>query len=206
MSGLFLLLQTKLAHVVDFIMDVLCLYWNAYRHFSDEDRVSFDQYIGLVDHSYEWDDWELNGLMTAFQTNYNNINDKVAEHSLKLSDPMLHGQTPLHIAIRYGLASLCQLLLDKGADVNATDEFGSTALHSASRSGRSVSCLDILLRNGADIFLIDQQGYNALRLACFHRNTECVFLLLEAHLGFVNHYSDLVDAIVAQNRADAETR
>ena len=38
------------------------------------------------------------------------------------------GQTPLHLAASAGYASLVELLLAKGADVNAVDTFGRTPL------------------------------------------------------------------------------
>ncbi|MBA3954492.1 ankyrin repeat domain-containing protein [Candidatus Dependentiae bacterium] len=46
------------------------------------------------------------------------------------------GYTPLHWAANRGLTDMAQLLLDKGANVNATDHrFGYTPLHIAASSG-----------------------------------------------------------------------
>lgn len=45
------------------------------------------------------------------------------------------GNTPLHIAVEFGHKEVMELLLAKGADVNARDEDGWTPLHMAAAAG-----------------------------------------------------------------------
>ena len=50
------------------------------------------------------------------------------EHTINLKD--FSGQTALHLAARSGHEAVVQLLLEKGADVNAKDEsLGRTVMH-----------------------------------------------------------------------------
>lgn len=49
------------------------------------------------------------------------------------------GWTPLHLATYFGHAQMVQLLLDNGADVDALNDAGDTALHKAAFIGREVN-------------------------------------------------------------------
>jgi ammonium transporter Rh len=62
------------------------------------------------------------------------------------------GRTPLHIAVAEGHKECVQLLLSKGADINAQDRWSNTPLSEAMRSGIRVGkdeITEILLRSGA---------------------------------------------------------
>jgi ankyrin repeat protein len=58
--------------------------------------------------------------------------------------------TPLHAAAAGGKTALVELLLQNGANANATQEGGWTALHAAAQSGNR-GLVEILLANGADV-------------------------------------------------------
>lgn len=58
--------------------------------------------------------------------------------------------TPLHIAAFTGNRELALLLLDSGADLEATSRTGMTAFLHACREGK-MEVIDLLLQKGADI-------------------------------------------------------
>jgi hypothetical protein len=60
------------------------------------------------------------------------------------------GDTALHFASAKGWVEVCTLLLDKGADANATNAHQVTVLHEAVRSGSMEVCA-LLLDRGADV-------------------------------------------------------
>ena len=59
---------------------------------------------------------------------------------------------------------LCQVYLDKGADVNATDEEGYTALHQACDTG-NIPLISLLFEEAADVLRCTATGQTTLALA-----------------------------------------
>ncbi|KAM6223722.1 ankyrin repeat domain-containing protein 27 [Rhynchocyon petersi] len=103
----------------------------------------------------------------------------------RLNDPSIvtpfsrddRGHTPLHVAALCGQASLIDLLVSRGAMVNATDYHGSTPLHLACQKGyQSVTLLLLHYRAGADIQ--DSSGDTPLHVACAHGHEDCVKALV----------------------------
>ena len=78
---------------------------------------------------------------------------------------------------RVGNTDEVLMLLKMGADVNARDEDGKTALHNASQSGYT-EIVRLLLDNGADVNAKDNYGRTALHNASESGYTEIVRLLL----------------------------
>ena len=76
-----------------------------------------------------------------------------------------------HVAAAEGAFSVCQWLLDKGADVNALDRFQHTALEEAVRGGFTEICQLLsdagakLLENGNLVSLTDSSTASAVNLA-----------------------------------------
>ena len=56
------------------------------------------------------------------------------------------------------------MLLDKGASIEAADQYGNTALHMAARIG-DINLATILLDNRASIEATDHRGKTALQIA-----------------------------------------
>ncbi|KAI7100119.1 hypothetical protein KC352_g38075 [Hortaea werneckii] len=79
---------------------------------------------------------------------------------------------------------MCELLLERGARVDAPDDERNTALHYAATSGSAPTVL-ALLRAGADVNLKQSQGLTPAHWAA-HKGHEEVLLLLLSHGALVN--------------------
>ncbi|XP_075571304.1 ankyrin repeat domain-containing protein 27 isoform X2 [Pelecanus crispus] len=103
----------------------------------------------------------------------------------KLNDPSIitpfsrddRGYTPLHIAAICGQTSLVDLLVAKGAVVNATDHHGSAPLHLACQKGYQNVTL-LLLHYKASTDVQDNNGNTPLHLACAYGHEDCVKALV----------------------------
>ena len=74
------------------------------------------------------------------------------------------GAPPLHLAADQGYKEIVELLIAKGADVNAKNKFGSTPMHKAARRGQK-EVNELLIDNGADVNAKNNRGRTALDLA-----------------------------------------
>lgn len=81
-------------------------------------------------------------------------------------------------AARGGDAEL-KALLNRGVNINATDEDGETALMEAADS-RNAETVRVLIANGANVNAADEDGETALMIAADEGNAEVVRLLIEA--------------------------
>ncbi len=75
-----------------------------------------------------------------------------------------------------GLEAAVREHLRRGADVNATDQRGSSALMLASAAGHIGTCR-ILIEAGANLQLVDRDGHDALMLALKHGRDDIAALL-----------------------------
>lgn len=88
-------------------------------------------------------------------------------------------QTPLHKAIELGRRETAELLLDKGANINAVTIGGKeTPLHVAVRCNRK-ELVELLLNKGANINAVDNLDMTPLHFALKYNREELVRLLLD---------------------------
>ncbi|RPA92642.1 ankyrin, partial [Choiromyces venosus 120613-1] len=103
--------------------------------------------------------------------------DNTAEIDAENSD----GQTALHLAISVGgerYEDFITLLLDKGANVNATDQYSETPLHYAARHQSNVIS-QVLIDAGASINVQNHyHGDTPLNLAVQCGSKDVIGLLL----------------------------
>lgn len=87
--------------------------------------------------------------------------------------------TPLLSAAEFGNIAAAMLLMDRGADIQATTYFGKTALHGACGSKGSLELVKALLERGADLQATDKFGATALSWAVRRGKVEIALYLLQ---------------------------
>ena len=99
--------------------------------------------------------------------------------------------TPLIWASIYGNTEIARFFLEKGADVNATNINGYTALMEASKKGHT-EIAALLIEKGANVYVADGAGFIALILASIFGYTEIVSIFLEygVNVNFVTNEGD----------------
>jgi len=97
------------------------------------------------------------------------------------ADPNIHeseeGNTALIMASMYEYSAIVFLLLEAGADVNATNLGGNTALMIACHTG-NLDVVMLLITGNADLNLTNNEGYTALDSAIIGENLDVVNLLV----------------------------
>jgi ankyrin repeat protein len=78
-----------------------------------------------------------------------------------------------------GHAEITALLLNAGADKDAKDEIGYTALCMAAQND-NVKCIELLLKAGCDVNTINKKGGSALFIAVYKNRPNCVRALVQA--------------------------
>ncbi|MBI3815083.1 MAG: ankyrin repeat domain-containing protein [Nitrospinae bacterium] len=93
--------------------------------------------------------------------------------------------TPLHFAAFYASQpNVAALLIEKGADVNAKDNYGRTPLYVAAWKGQ-VNFVTLLLKKGADPVIATKEGKTPLMIAKEGGNTTIAKILTEAEEKFL---------------------
>ena len=99
------------------------------------------------------------------------------EHPSLVNTADPQGGTPLHAATFRGDKAAVELLLSKGADVNAQKKDGWTALHFAAVNGRA-DIAQLLLKKGATVDAKKTDGGTPLHAAVMEGHKDIVELLI----------------------------
>ena len=112
------------------------------------------------------DNYGSTNLMTVCRWGDAAMVSFLLNHGAKVDEPRSpKGRTPLMVACAYySGVSICKLLIDKKADVNATDQTGVTPLMLAAQSAK-LDVVQLLLDRGADANKKDTKGQTALNYA-----------------------------------------
>ena len=97
--------------------------------------------------------------------------------SLLLAFPLL--ATELHDAVHALDAARTKALLEAGAEIDARDAKGDTAMHIAARNGR-LSMIRLLLGYNPDLYIENAKGYTPLGVAIERNFIKSTQLILEA--------------------------
>lgn len=93
-----------------------------------------------------------------------------------------YNNTPLHFAVNNKskiAIELIKALKNAGADINAKNCDGRTALHNAT-DNLNIDILNTLIQLNANIYASDRHGRQPLHLACLNENVQAIEVLLAA--------------------------
>ncbi|TFY51087.1 hypothetical protein EVG20_g11172, partial [Dentipellis fragilis] len=121
--------------------------------------------------------------------------DWLFEHALD-TNLWLDGQTPLIRASAVGNIHMCELLLDRDADINAQAGGFETAIIAASLGGHT-SLVELLLERGADINAQANEHGSALMAASLRGDIPLVSLLLDKGADINTHAGNYGTALIA---------
>jgi len=107
------------------------------------------QYGALDAHVRPIDDLSRQFLAAVFVADTGRVRSLLARHPHLAITPDGRGDQPIHHASRNGDTEIVRLLIEHGADVNATNPRGQTVLYCAGGHGH-LDCLLLLLKKGAD--------------------------------------------------------
>ncbi|KAF7236175.1 Espin [Varanus komodoensis] len=104
---------------------------------------------------------------------------------VSLSEQDDDGATAMHFAASRGHAKVLSWLLLHGGEI-AADHWGGTPLHDAAENGE-LECCQILVVNGVNLGLRDQDGYTAADLADYNGHVHCAKYLRTVENMSVEH-------------------
>uniref|UniRef100_A0A8C6UAA0 Espin n=1 Tax=Neogobius melanostomus TaxID=47308 RepID=A0A8C6UAA0_9GOBI len=104
---------------------------------------------------------------------------------ISLSDRDGDGATAMHFAASRGHAKVLSWLLLHGGEI-VTDNWGGTPLHDAAENGE-LECCQVLVVNGVDLGIRDQDGFTAAELAEYNGHPQCAKYLRTVENMSVEH-------------------
>lgn len=125
-------------------------------------------------------DLKTSSLFLALELGHENaVLQDLSRDPSQLALRDLDGNTPLIRAGFLGNLTITKELLKRGADINAKNDIGYTALHFAAQEGH-VDVARQLLAQGADVDPLDVHGNTPLSNAVYNEQHLLVSVLIEA--------------------------
>jgi ankyrin repeat protein len=95
--------------------------------------------------------------------------ENMLNHGIDLNGRDRGGKTPLQVAVLTDRPDVVRFFIEQGADVNAQDDHGDTALAQAAAMGNLLKhvreIITLLMHAGADVSIKNSLGYTALEIA-----------------------------------------
>lgn len=104
--------------------------------------------------------------------------ERLADHGMELDSPNNAVNTPLLISVSSRNRKVAAFLLEKRADISATDKLGNTPLLLAIYT-KSKPPVELLLAAGTDVSYVNHAGQSPLLVACQTGNRMLINLLAE---------------------------
>jgi ankyrin repeat protein len=101
----------------------------------------------------------------------------VKEHPEWIDQPMYLGIRPLYRAAVLGRSDVAQILIENGADLQATTDRGSLPLHAAAQNGH-LAIVQMLIAARAEVNAVNGSGATALHLATRYKRDKVMTELL----------------------------
>jgi ankyrin repeat protein len=135
----------------------------------------------------------LHYVSFPYSFNYK-IAQKLLFRDLDVNKKDNNGLTPLHTLVKrgYTLKDMILLFLKYGANINEQDNEGKTPFHYI-QNLHHISCIQVLLENGADLDITDNKGDSCISLAMSQPN---LYNVLDVILSFSKISEDSYNALV----------
>jgi len=109
------------------------------------------------------DDRKRSPLMVSLIAKHQEMSKLLLKNSDHPDTPDSNNERPIHIATSNSFSDIVRGLIEKKVDINATDNFGNTAIIIATRHDDK-EMLEILLDNNADYTIKNKKGQSALQI------------------------------------------
>ncbi len=118
-------------------------------------------------------------LMKASELNRTSVLEEILHFNVWVDINLADGKTPLMVASQKGSTAAAEFLLSKGANPNASDAKGNTALHYIAEFGDAsyAELIRALVASGANPSFINSKGQTPLMVARATGNTQTTILL-----------------------------